>query len=142
MLNIQVQCVPAKILQNNPVTPVNIRGFGAYLSDSCAMTFSLQGKINITAWSGLMDVVGPASACLPLINSTALSAPDLPSPQLPVAVGFALDYWTVSAVFCSGYQRVFSARAGLDLRLGRAMPTLENLIYIPGHPLEQYVLNG
>lgn len=140
VLNIKIQCIPATTI--TPITQGDngTWSFTAALSPDCSETFNGEVSGGFSAWIGVMGAANPA--CVPLINSTAPPAADLPATQRPLAVGFSANRTAASTVFCYGYQKVYNATASYNLGTGRVNTELKNLKYIANHLLEQYVLNG
>lgn len=141
LLNIQVECIPSKI-SNITLGPTGNFSFSTSLSSTCRQTFSGTVRPNYSAWLGVFSQADPS--CVRVINSSAPSIDQvtLRNGLAPVAIGFMANGTVASAAYCYGYQRVFNSTVQFDFRLGRMVPPLENAVYIPGHALEQYVLNG
>ncbi|KAF8319046.1 hypothetical protein DL93DRAFT_2164744 [Clavulina sp. PMI_390] len=138
-INMQVQCVPAKISDLTASSTNDSWAFDASLSDDCLDHFRGTADSLATYWIGVLAWADPP--CINVINPAVSVPANLSINQQPMAIGFIANRTVASGAFCYATQTVYDSMAIFDL-VGGQLANVTNLQEVQDHPVNGFAYNG
>ncbi|KAF8289577.1 hypothetical protein DL93DRAFT_1142649 [Clavulina sp. PMI_390] len=138
-INMQVQCVPAKISNLTASSTNTSWAFDTSLASNCSNSFTGFADADATYWIGTMG--GASTPCIGSINPEITFPANISINQRPMVVGFIANRTIASAVYCYATQTVFDSVATFDL-VGGQLASVTDLREVKDHPVNGFAYNG